>query len=80
MSLRIENSGEPRWGFEAIRVKALAEDEDNPAADQLYVPGRSILIRSFVLWKQGNPAYISPVETALVIDSKHPFLHRNAPL
>lgn len=61
--------------LELARVcEQLVEDEDNPAADQPHVLGRSSLIRGFVLWKQGNPAYVGPVETALVIDGKHPFL------
>lgn len=71
---------EKRFSVEALLLELariceeLVEDKDNPAADQPHVLGRSSLIRGFVLWKQRNPAYKEPVETALAIDGKHPFL------
>lgn len=71
---------EKRFSVEALLLELarvceqLVEDEDNPAADQPHVLGRSNLIRGFVLWKQRNPAYIEPLETALAIDDRHPFL------
>lgn len=61
--------------LELARVcERLVEDEENPAAGQAQVLGRSSLIRGFVLWKQRNPVYLEPVETALAIDDRHPFL------
>lgn len=71
---------ERRFSVEALLLELarvceqLVKDKDNPAADQPYVLGRSTLIRGFVLWKQHNPAYLEPVETALAIDGRHPFL------
>jgi uncharacterized protein len=71
---------ERRFSVEALLLELariceqLVEDKDNPAADQPYVLGKSNLIRGFVLWKQHNPAYLGPVETALAIDDRHPFL------
>lgn len=71
---------ERRFSVEALLLELariceqLVESKDNPAADQPHVLGRSSLIRGFVLWKQHNPAYLEPVETALAIDGRHPFL------
>jgi TPR repeat protein len=71
---------ERRFSVEALLLELarvceqLLEREENPAADHAHVLGRSSLIRGFVLWKQRNPAYLEPVETALAIDGRHPFL------
>ncbi|AYD00182.1 SEL1-like repeat protein [Neorhizobium sp. NCHU2750] len=61
--------------LELARVcEQLVDDKGNPAADTPYVLGKSTMIRGFVLWKQGNPEHEGPVETALAIDEKHPFM------
>lgn len=61
--------------LELARIgEMLVEDKHNPAADGPYVLGKSNLIRGFVLWKQQNPEYEGPVETALMIDERHPFM------
>lgn len=61
--------------LEVARIgESLVEDKTNPAADGPYVLGKSNLIRGFLLWKQDNPEYEGPVETALTIDDRHPFM------
>ncbi|SFB03156.1 TPR repeat [Rhizobium sp. NFR07] len=61
--------------LELARIgEMLVEDKDNPAADGPYLLGKSNLIRGFVLWKQQNPDYEGPVDTALMIDERHPFM------
>lgn len=61
--------------LELARIREqLVEDKDNSAADRPHILGRSSLIRGFALWEQRDPAYLEPVETALAIDSRHPFL------
>jgi TPR repeat protein len=71
---------EKRFSVEALLLELarvceqLVEDKENPAVDQAHVLGRSNLIRGFVLWKQRNPTYVEPVETALAIDGRGPFL------
>jgi TPR repeat protein len=61
--------------LEVARIgEMLVHDKENPAADTPYVLGKSTLIRGFVLWKQQNPEYEGPVDTALMIDERHPFM------